>query len=251
MIVITLGAERVVDPREDDLGRDRVGYSATMSPMALYDASHGAWHLGERANREHFALVTFGETGVLAIDIDRIEPVSGMVGGREGSRRSVIHGDILAKGHPIYDTYVGKRSPIPPQRNPIGYFDAPEEHAPCLCGCGGPTPAGKDFIAGHDQTALHDRVRQIGTVRDFIDWFDRVRGGYWPDINVIYEPIKLDGTPTGEPARRRHRLDCDHLYTDDSGRVLNRPRIATREEMTSIQPCKDCMATSAKAAIAR
>ena|SRR6266550_4255044 len=191
----------------------------------------------------------FDGTGVLAIEIDRIEPVSGTVGGRESSRRSVIHGDALTEGHPIYDTYVGKPSPIPPQRNPIGYFNAPEEQTPCLCGCGGQTPAGKDFIPGHDQTAVHERVRQIGTVRDFIDWFDRVRG-YWPDINVIYEPVKLDGTPTGEPARRRHRLDCDHFYTDGSGRVLNKPRIATREEMTSIRPCKDCITTSAKAAIA-
>jgi hypothetical protein len=114
----------MIGPHEDDLGRDRVGYSATMSPMALYDASHGAWHLGERANREHFALVTFDSTGVLAIEIDRIEPVSGAAGA-EGSRRSVIHGGILTKGHPMRDTYVGKPSPIPPQRNPIGYFDAP------------------------------------------------------------------------------------------------------------------------------
>lgn len=251
MIVITLGPERMIDPHGDDLGRDRVGYSATMSPMALYDASRGAWHLGERASREHFALVTFDGTGVLAIKIDRIEPVSGATSGREGSRRSVIHGEVLTKGHPIYDTYVGKPSPIPPQRNPIGYFDALEEQTPCQCGCGGQTPAGKAFITGHDQTALHDRVRQLGTVRDFIEWFDRVRGGYWPDINVIYEPVKLDGAPTGEPARRRHRLGCDHFYTDHSGRVLNEPRIATREELASIPPCKDCIATSAKAAIAR
>jgi hypothetical protein len=79
-----------------------------------------------------------------------------------------------------------------------------------------------------------------------------VRGGYWPDINVIYEPVKLDRTPTVGPPRRRHRLGgCDHFYTDDSGRILNKPCIATREELASIPPCKDCIATSAKAAIAR
>jgi hypothetical protein len=250
MIVITLGPERMVDPHDDELGRDRIGYNETMSPLALYDAGHGAWHLGERAYRERFALMTFDGTGVLAIKIDRIEAVSATAGGRESSHRSVIRGDILTEGHQIYDTYVGKSSPIPPQRNPIGYYDAPEEQTPCLCGCGEQTPAGKDFIPGHDQTALHDRVRQIGSVRSFIDWFDHVHGN-WPDINVIYEPVKLDGTPTGAPARRRHRLDCDHFYTDDSGRVLNKPRIATPSEMTSIRPCKDCVAASAKAAIAR
>jgi hypothetical protein len=87
-------------------------------------------------------------------------------------------------------------------------------------------------------------------VRDFIAWFDRVHGN-WPDINVIYKPVKLDGTPTRAPARRRHRLDCDHLYADDSGRVLNKPRLATPGEMASIRPCKDCISASAKAAIAR
>ncbi|MET8335224.1 hypothetical protein ABZV14_32700 [Streptosporangium canum] len=252
MIVITLGPERMIDPSEDDLGRDRIGYSETMSPMALYDAGHGAWHLGERAHRENFALLAFDGTGVLAIQIDRVEPVSGTVEGRESSRRSVIHGAILTTGHPIHDTYVGRPSPIPPQRNPVGYYDAPEEHAPCQCGCGGQTPAGKDFITGHDQTALHDRVRQLGTVRDFIEWFDRVRGGYWPDINVIFDPVRLaDNTPTGESARLRHRLDCTHLYTDDSGRIRNNHRIATREEIASLRPCKTCIANSAKAALAR
>jgi hypothetical protein len=250
MIVIILGSERTVDPEQDDLGRDRVGFSKTMSPLALYDANHGCWHLGERASREHFALLTFDGTGVLAIKIDHIEPVPARAGGRESSRRSVIHGAILTEGHQIYDTYVGKSSPIPPQRNPVGYYDAPEEQTSCRCGCGGQTLAGKDFIPGHDQTALHDRVRQIGTVRDFIDWFDRVHGN-WPDINVIYEPVKLDGTPTRAPARRRHRLDCDHFYTDDAGRILNKPRLATPSEMASIRPCKDCVSASAKAAIAR
>lgn len=246
MIVITLGPERRIDPSEDELGRDRIGYSPTMSPLALYDASHGAWHLGERAHKERFALMTFDNKGVLAVEIDRIEPITG----REGSRRSVIHGKVLTSGHPIHDTYVGKPSPIPPQRNPIGYYDAPEEQTPCRCGCGEKTPAGKDFSPGHDQTALHDRVRQIGTVRDFIDWFDRVHGN-WPDLNVIYEPVRLDGTPTGEPARRRHRLGCEHFFLDDQGKILNKPRIATPEEMASLKPCKSCMNSSAKAALVR
>ena len=35
MIVITLGPEQCTRPGEDDLGRDRIGYSETMSPIAL------------------------------------------------------------------------------------------------------------------------------------------------------------------------------------------------------------------------
>jgi len=33
-----------------------------------------------------------------------------------------------------------------------------------------------DFAIGHDQKALHARVAQIGTVAQFLDWFDVVRG---------------------------------------------------------------------------
>ncbi|MFE2022458.1 hypothetical protein ACFW9O_30955 [Streptomyces sp. NPDC059499] len=29
------------------------------------------------------------------------------------------------------------------------------------------------FLPGHDQKALHDRVAKIGTVHEFIHWFDR------------------------------------------------------------------------------
>ncbi|TSB18169.1 hypothetical protein [Streptomyces benahoarensis] len=247
MIVISLGPERRVDPGEDELGRDRVGYGPTMSPTALYDACHGTWHLGERAQRERFALMTCDGVGVLAVAIDRVEPAPGGDEGREGARRSVIHGAVLTPGHAVHDAYVGKPSPLPPQRNPVGYFDAPEERSPCLCGCGEGTPAGKDFVTGHDQTAVHDRIRQLGGVRGFLAWFDRAHG-HWPGINVIYEPVTLDGTPTGKPPRRRHLAGCDHHHTDDAGRILNPIRPATREEMASLPPCKDCVTAAAKAA---
>ena len=29
------------------------------------------------------------------------------------------------------------------------------------------------FVPGHDQKALHERVARIGTVYEFIQWFDR------------------------------------------------------------------------------
>ena len=31
------------------------------------------------------------------------------------------------------------------------------------------------FLPGHDQRAIHDRINQIGTVSEFLDWFDIVR----------------------------------------------------------------------------
>jgi hypothetical protein len=168
MLHITLGPERAVDPTKDELGRDRVGFSDTMSELALYDANHGCWKLGPRANKEEYAIVSFGGIVRQAIAIESIYPV-------ERGNRSVIDGTILRAGHPVYDKYVGKESPVQGMRNPVTYFDDDVDGRPCRCGCGG-SVAGRDFLPGHDQTALHDRVKQIGTVAEFLEWFDIVRG---------------------------------------------------------------------------
>lgn len=37
-----------------------------------------------------------------------------------------------------------------------------------------PTPSGRNFIAGHDQTAIHKRIAKVGGVVQFLDWFDKV-----------------------------------------------------------------------------
>ena len=76
------------------------------------------------------------------------------------------------------DKYVDKKSPVQNVRNPVTYFTSPLDAKgdPCQCGCGKLAPKGRSFLPGHDQTALHDRVKQIGTVADFINWFDIVRG---------------------------------------------------------------------------
>ena len=168
MLHITLGPERLRDPSEDELNRDRIGFSPTMSQLALYDANHGCWKLGPRARGEKYMVVSFEGTVRQAVAIDTIEPV-----GMEG--RSVVNGQILEPGHPVYDKYVGKTSPVQGVRNPVTYFDDEVDGNPCRCGCGG-SVAGRDFLPGHDQTALHDRVKQIGTVAQFLTWFDVVRG---------------------------------------------------------------------------
>lgn len=167
MLHITLGPERMVDPEIDDLGRDRVGFSETMSELALYDANHGCWKLGSRAGKEQFVIVSYGGTVRQAIEIDHITPV--------GGGRSVINGAVLRAGHPVYDKYVGNVSPVHGVRNPITYFDDDVDGRPCKCMCGGNVTGG-DFLPGHDQSALHARVKQIGTVAEFLDWFDIVRG---------------------------------------------------------------------------
>lgn len=175
MIHITLGPEKIKDPAEDELGRDRVGYSPTMSPLALYDAAHGCWVLGERAQRERFALFSFGGIVRQAVEIEGIEQVTDRAADDARDNRSVIHGKVLGPGDNVYDAYVDKPSPVQGVRNPVTYVSSPATAHPCRCGCGG-SVTDKDFLPGHDQTALHDRVRQIGTVADFLVWFDVVRG---------------------------------------------------------------------------
>lgn len=184
MIHITLAPERFLDdPSTDPLGRDRVGFSEKMSQNALYDANHGTWVLGPRAHKEQYALVTFKGIVRQAIEIDSIEKVTVRESSDTRDDRSVIHGKVLEKGHPVYDTYVNKTSPVQGVRNPVTYFDAPVDGRPCRCRCGG-TVSGKDFLPGHDQTALHDRVKQIGTVAEFLDWFD-----------VVRRPTRANGAP--------------------------------------------------------
>lgn len=167
MIVITLGEVR--DTPDDVLGRDRAGYKKGMSPLAAYDAARGTWHLGTKANRERYALFAYRGEVKLAVEISSVDPAP--------DGRSAITGTILEPGHPVYGRYVGQPSPVReegkrPSSNPVRYYEAPEDRAACLCGCGAITPDGRDYIAGHDQTALYQRVKQIGTVKEFIDWFD-------------------------------------------------------------------------------
>jgi len=90
--------------------------------------------------------------------------------------RRAIEGKILKPGHEVYDAYVGKPSPVPAQRNPIRYYSAPVGQKPCRCGCGGLVSSG-DFVIGHDQKALYDRIKRVrdGTVVAFLAWFDMIR----------------------------------------------------------------------------
>jgi hypothetical protein len=162
MIQITLGPKRQVSPDEDPLGRSSVGYAEDMSEQELYVANRGCWVLGSRADREQFAVIAYAGEIKQAIKIDRIV--------QTGKRRA-IEGEILSAGHPVYDAYVGKDVPNQGVRNPITYFESDFAARLCGCGCGAEVSLGF-FLPGHDQKALHDRVAQIGTVHDFILWFD-------------------------------------------------------------------------------
>ncbi len=58
-------------------------------------------------------------------------------------------------------------------------FDSTVGGWPCGCGCGEEIFSG-EFVRGHEQTALHQRVAQIGTIPEFLRWFDAVRAGAEP-----------------------------------------------------------------------
>ena len=186
MIHITLSTEQSRDPKTEPLGRDCVGYREGMTQAELYYANHGTWVIGRNRRHECYALFAFRGEVKQAVEIKSIERL--VVRDPDDTRddRCVIHGTILEVGHPVFDTYVDKPSPLGAGRNPVRYFDSPlDTGAPCRCGCG-ETVVGKDFQTGHDQTALHDRVRQIGTVADFLDWFDIVRG-HKPPANISHD----------------------------------------------------------------
>ncbi|MEU4697414.1 hypothetical protein [Nonomuraea dietziae] len=171
MIHITLTDAKSC-PADDALGRTRYGYSAEMTPSDVYDLNHGYYVLGARADRERYALFSApdqsaGNKVVLAVEIQEIVPVEGR------PDRRVINGDILQEGHPVFDAYVGRPSPISGVRNPVTYLDSPLDRRLCECGCRTEVARGL-FVPGHDQRALHERIATIGTVADFLRWFDEL-----------------------------------------------------------------------------
>lgn len=161
MIHITLGAERPVIG-EDPLGRSFYGFSYRMSDQELYDTNRGCWVLGSRAVKENYALFTYDGIVRQAVAIDRLVPA--------GAKKA-IEGRILKPGDPVHDRYVGGTAPVPPVRNPVTYFESDLDTRLCRCGCGETTARG-DFLPGHDQRAIHERIARVGTVSEFLDWFD-------------------------------------------------------------------------------
>lgn len=177
MIVISLQPARKNDRTVDPLAREYWGYYPGMTDLGLFNNNRGCWVIGEeRAHREKYALFAVpdngGHTIKVAVDIHSIDLVIRRSATDTRDHRRIINGRILTPGHPVYDHYVGKPSPVGSPRNPVGYIDSPFDNDPlCGCGCGKPA-GGLPYIRGHEQTALHDRVRQIGTVAEFITWFD-------------------------------------------------------------------------------
>lgn len=180
MIVITVQNARRNDRNDDVLARDYWGYYPGMSDIAFFNTNRGCWVISEsRARGEKYALFARpsedgGHVIQVAVEIHSIDLVIERKPEDTRDHRRIINGRLLKSGHPVYDTYVGRPSPLGSPRNPVGYLDDPAFGTLCKCGCG-ETVVGASYVRGHDQTALHDRVRQIGTVAEFIEWFDALR----------------------------------------------------------------------------
>lgn len=141
-----------------------------MTQSELYEAGRYAWVLGAAADRERYALIVFNNTVLQAIDIDRLEEVVVTSAKGKPQQRRAFHGSVLAAGHPVYDAFVGKSAPAVSTQNPIKYVETDFDITPCRCGCGESIRA--DFLPGHDQRAIHDRIAKFGSVAKFLDWFD-------------------------------------------------------------------------------
>lgn len=165
MIQVSLGVERAVDSASDPLGRARVGWAEGMSESELYNVARGTWVLSHaRAVKEKFLLVSGDGIVRQAIEIGSVA--------KAADGRLVFDGRVLGSGHPVFDAFVGKPAPNGAQQNPITYFDSALEHTGCACDCGELVSPPREFITGHDQRAIHERITKVGTVRQFLDWFD-------------------------------------------------------------------------------
>ncbi|MER5601659.1 hypothetical protein [Streptomyces sp. NPDC002265] len=167
MLTIALGNYRTF--LEDEYGNCTAGWRPGLTDEEVYAAGRGRWRLGTRADRERYALFTAKGIVVLAVEIDNITAA-----GLDGRR--TVNGTILKSGDPVYDAYVGGDAPVGKSQNPVQYVDSPFDRTLCACGCGSQTPSGRNFIAGHDQRAIHDRIAKVGGVVPFLEWFDKT----WP-----------------------------------------------------------------------
>lgn len=201
MLHITLTARTLQDDGNDPLQREFYGWGEHESIERNWANNRGYWVLGARAERESYLLFSHCGVVVMAAEIGGIVDAAGKPG------RKIIEGAPLREGHPVHDAYVGQPSPARARgaRNPITYIESQVGGWYCRCGCGTEIFSG-EFVRGHDQTALHQRVAKIGTITEFLRWFDAVHAGAKPATGV-QSPMTLS---------RDGRLD---LTASEGGRV--------------------------------
>jgi hypothetical protein len=175
MINVTLVEKVEQTDQTDPLHRTFYGWDEHASVEENWRNNRGYWAVGARASRESYLLFSHKGTVVMAAEVTDVLDAEGKPG------RKVFEGEPLTEGHSVYDAYVGKPAPERARgaRNPITYIDSEVGGWPCGCGCGTEIHAGQ-FVRGHEQTALHNRVAKIGTIPEFLRWFDDIHTGGKP-----------------------------------------------------------------------
>lgn len=195
MLHIMLTYKALANDPTDPLRRTYYGWDDDASIRENWENNHGYYALGARAEREPYVLFSLRRTGkvVMAGRIDAVIDAAGKPG------RKIIEGDPLSEDHPVWKAYVGNDTPEHSLvRNPVTYPPLTVEGLghPCGCGCGREVFTG-EFVRGHEQTALHQRVAQIGTIPEFLRWFDAMQAGAQPAAS----------TPAPMTLNRDGRLD--------------------------------------------
>ena len=154
----------------DPMDRDWVGFDPAATDQALYERNRGLWNLGPAAGRTK--LVTFSYDGLVkvVIAVESVETIAALQ--QDGRDKKAIVGRVLAAGEAAYDALID--TPVDAHRNPVTYLTATGGGpALCACGCGAPVTGRRDFIPGHDQRAVHERItRRWGSTMAFLTWFD-------------------------------------------------------------------------------
>jgi hypothetical protein len=159
-----------LDPEVDRMGREWVGWDDTKSANVNFEQNRGIWLLGRRAEKERYATFSLGGKVVMVAEIDDIEPIPPRAGD-ESPKRAIV-GRVLGQDDPMHETFIGRQ--VDSHRNPVTYMPDPGYATKeCACGCGETVAPMRDFAAGHDQRAIHDRIaRRWGDTVAFIEWFD-------------------------------------------------------------------------------
>ncbi|MDV6278783.1 hypothetical protein R3Q06_36060 [Rhodococcus erythropolis] len=146
--------------------RTWAGYDPDADDEVNFEHNRGLWTLAPwHGSRERIATMSVGHVVRIVADIDGIEGVT-LPG---GSVKHALVGRVLRPGDPDHDRFVG--TVVPAYRNPVHYL--PGSDAMCLCGCGIVLSSARRWVPGHDQRALHKRVRERwGTIEHFVSWYD-------------------------------------------------------------------------------
>jgi hypothetical protein len=111
---------------------------------------------------------------IVAAQLDRTATAEATVKTLTWGDRRGFEGRILKPGDRVYDKFVGKPDPTEStSRFPVLYLPDEVDEGLCRCGCGETVSRG-EWVQGHDQRAIHARIRKDfnGSVSKFIDWYD-------------------------------------------------------------------------------